>query len=175
MSVDDDEDGGISGACDLEFAQVAFKLDVAQEEEELGVVVVEDLVRDAGSVDGAEDLDVGTTVGCRKVAGDGEQTLEEGGWIVVALEFYFVFVTTLDGGCCVRRRRSHFHGTEASGLSLEAVIGEELELQEVKEAEERAAGRDVLFVDKDEGLLGDEHLCEFFVYCRTDCVLVIWH
>ena len=25
---------------------------------------------------------------------EGEQTLEEGGWNVVALEFYFVFVTT---------------------------------------------------------------------------------
>ena len=25
--------------------------------------------------------------------------LEEGGWDVVALEFYFVFVTPLDGGC----------------------------------------------------------------------------
>ena len=90
MWIDDDEDGGISGARDLEFAQVAFELDVAQGEE-LGVVVVEDA---------AEDLDVGTTVGCRKVAwestveGDGEQTLEEGGWNVVALEFYFVFVTT---------------------------------------------------------------------------------
>ena len=51
VSVDDDEDGGISEARDLEFAQVAFELDVAQGEEELGVVVVEDLVRDAGSVD----------------------------------------------------------------------------------------------------------------------------
>jgi len=105
MSVDDDEDGGISGARDLEFAQVAFKLDVAQGEEELSVVVVEDLVRDAGSVDAAEDLDVRTTVGCRKVTGestvegDGEQALEEGGWNVVALEFYCVFVTPLDGGC----------------------------------------------------------------------------
>ena len=95
------------------------------------------------------------------------------------MEFYFVFVATLDSGCedgvdgeqeevmvtsggirgcCVRRRRSYFHGAEASGHSLEAVIGEELELQEEEEAEERAAGRDVLFVDKD-----DEHLCEFFV------------
>ena len=121
--------------------------------------------------------------GCRKVAGestvegDGEQTLKEGDWNIVALEFYFVFLTTLDGGCedgvdgeqeevmvtsggirdcCVRRKRSHFHGAEASGHSLEAVIGEELELPEKKEAEERAAGRDVLFV-------GDEYLCEFFV------------
>ncbi len=188
--MDDDEDGGISGARDLEVAQVAFELNVAQGEEELGVIVVEDLARNAGSVDTAEDLDVGTTVGCRKVAGestiegDGEQTLKKGGWNVVALEFYFVFVATLDSGCengvdgeqeevmvtsggirgcCVRRRRSHFNSAEASGHSLEAVIGEELELQEEKEAEERAAGRDVLFVDKDEGLAVDEHLCEFFV------------
>jgi len=157
MSVDDGKDGGISGARDLEFAQVAFELGVAQGEEELGVVVVEDLVRDAGSVDAAEDFDVGTTIVCRKVAGestvegDGEQTLEEGGWNVVALEFYLVFITTLDGGCedgvegeqeevmvtsggirgcCVGRRRSHFDRAEASGHSLEAVIREELELQE---------------------------------------------
>ena len=100
------------------------------------------------------------------------------------MEFYFVLVATLDGGCedgvdgeqeevmgtsggirgcCVRRRRSHFHGAEASGHSFEAVTGEELELQEEKEAEERAAGRDVLFVEKDESLVSDEHLCEFFV------------
>jgi hypothetical protein len=67
------------------------------------------------------------------------------------LEFDFVFVTPLDGGCedgvdseqeevmvtgggvrgcCVGRRRSHFHGAEASGHALEAVIREELELQE---------------------------------------------
>ncbi len=85
------------------------------------------------------------------IEGNGEQTLEEGGWNVIALEFYFVFVAALDGGCedgvdgeqeemmvtsggirgcCVRRRRSHFHGAEASRHSLEAVIGEERELQE---------------------------------------------
>ena len=62
-------------------------------------------------------------------------------------------------GCCVGRRRSHFHGAEASGHSFEAVIGEELELQEEEEAEKRAAGRDVLFFNKDEGLVSDEHLC----------------
>ena len=72
--MDDDEDGGISGARDLEVAQVAFELNVAQGEEELGVIVVEDLVRDAGSVDTAEDLVVGTTVGRRNVAG--ESTIE---------------------------------------------------------------------------------------------------
>ena len=69
VSVDDDEDGGIGGARDLEFAQVALKLDVAQGEEELSVIVVKDLVRDAGSVDAAKDLDVRTIVGRRMVAG----------------------------------------------------------------------------------------------------------
>ena len=43
------------------------------------------------------------------------------------------------------------------------MVWEELELEEEEEAEERAARRDVLFVDKDEGLVGDEHLREFFV------------
>ena len=135
--------------------------------------VVEDLVRDAGAVDAANDLDVGTTIGFTKVAGesaierDWEQDLEEGSWDVVALEFDFVFVASLDGGCedgvdgeqeevkvtsggirgrCVRRRRSHFHGAETGGHSLEAVVGEELELQEEEEAEERAARRDVFLV-----------------------------
>ena len=120
-----------------------FELDVAQGEEELGVVVVEDLVRDAGAEDAADDLDVGAYIGFRKVAGelaverDGEQDLKEGSWNVVALEFDFVLVAALDG-CCedcvdgeqeedmVTNGRSHFHGAEASGHSLEAVVGEEL-------------------------------------------------
>ena len=47
---------------------------------------------------------------------------------------------------------------EASGHSREAVVGEELELQEEDEDRERAASwRD------HEGLVGDEHLREFFV------------
>ena len=39
----------------------------------------------------------------------------------------------------------------------------------------KAARRNVALVDKDEGLIGDEHLCEFFVLCRADRVLVSWH
>ena len=130
-------------------------MDVAQGEVELGVVVVEDLVGDAGAVDAADDLYVGAAIGFRKVAGesaierDGEQDLKEGSWNVVALEFVLVLVATLDGGCedgvdgeqeevmvtgggirgrgrGVRRRRSHFHGAEAGGHSLEAVVWEEL-------------------------------------------------
>ena len=154
------------------------------------MVVVEDLVRDAGAVDAANDLDVGTAIGFGEVAGesaiegDGEQDLKKGSWDVIALELDFVLVATLDRGCddgvdgeqeevmisgggirgrCFGRRRSHFHGTEASGHSFKAVVGGELELQEEEEAEERASRRNVLFVDKDEGLVGDEHLCEFFV------------
>jgi hypothetical protein len=154
------------------------------------VVVVEDLVRDARAVDAANDLDVGAAIGFREVVResaverDGEQDLKEGGWDVVALEFDFVLVASLNGsgedgvdgekeevvitcgsirGRCIRRRRSHFHGAEAGGHPLEAVVWKELELEEEEEAEERAARRDVLFVDKDEGLVRDEHLCEFFV------------
>ena len=36
------------------------------------MVVVEDLVRDAGAVDAADDLYVGAAVGFRKVAGESE-------------------------------------------------------------------------------------------------------
>ena len=166
------------------------------------MIVVEDLVRDAGTVDATKDLDIGTAIGCGKVAGessverDGEQDLKEGSWNVVALELDFVLVASLDGsgedgvdgeeeevvitsggirGRCIRGRGSHFHGAEAGGHSLEAVVREELELEEEEEAEERAARRDVALVDKDEGLVGDEHLSEFFVYCRADRVLVFWH
>ncbi len=69
------------------------------------MVVVEDLVRDAGAVDAADDLDVGAAIGFRKIAGetaverDEEQDLKEGSWNVVALEFDFVLVAALDG-CC---------------------------------------------------------------------------
>ncbi len=154
------------------------------------MVVVENLVRDAGAVDAANDLDVGAAIGFKKVAGDtaverdGEQDRKEGSWNVGALDFDFVLVASLDGSCedgvdgekeevvvtsgsirgrCIRRRRSHFHGAEAGGYSLEAVVWEELQLEEEEEAEERAARMDFVFVDKDEGLVGDEHLCEFFV------------
>ena len=67
------------------------------------MVVVEDLVRDAGAVDAADDLDVGAAIGFRKIAGetaverDEEQDLKEGSWNVVALEFDLVLVASLDG------------------------------------------------------------------------------
>jgi hypothetical protein len=48
--------------------------DVAQGEEELSVVVVENLVRDAGAVDAANNLDVGAAVGFRKVAGESPES-----------------------------------------------------------------------------------------------------
>ena len=154
------------------------------------MIVVEDLVRDAGAVDATNDCDIGAAIGFRKVTGesaverDGEQDLKEVSWNVVALEFDFVLVASLDGsgedgvdgekeevvvtsggirGRYIRRRRSHFHGAEAGGHSLESVVWEELELEEEEEAKERAARRDVALVDEGEGLVGDEHLCEFFV------------
>ena len=67
------------------------------------MIVVEDLVRDAGTVDATKDLDIGTAIGFGKVAGessverDGEQDLKEGSWNVVALELDFVLVASLDG------------------------------------------------------------------------------
>ena len=38
MSVEDDEDVGVVGTVDLELSQVAFKLSVAQREEELRMI-----------------------------------------------------------------------------------------------------------------------------------------
>ena len=67
------------------------------------MVVVEDLIRDARAVDAANDLDVGAAIGFREVVResaverDGEQDLKEGGWDVVALEFDFVLVASLNG------------------------------------------------------------------------------
>ena len=166
------------------------------------MVVVKDLVRDAGSIDTTKDLDVGTAIrrtNVRRETSVGmyrQLDLKEGSWNVVALEFDFFLVASLDGsgedgvdgeeeevvitsggirGRCIRGRGSHFHGAEAGGHSLEAVVREELELEEEEEAEERGARRDGALVDKDEGLVGDEHLSEFFVYCRADRVLVFWH
>jgi len=52
VSVDDDESIGVVGKGDLELAR----------EEESRMVVIEDLVRDAGSIDASEDLHVRTAV-----------------------------------------------------------------------------------------------------------------
>ena len=137
------------------------------------MVVVEDLVGDAGAVDAADDLYVGAAIGFRKVAGesaverDGEQDLKEGSWNVVALEFVLVLVATLDGGCedgvdgeqeevmvtgggirgrGVRRRKSHFHGAEAGGHSLEAVVGEFSFRKRKKRKNEQPGGMSLLLI-----------------------------
>ena len=47
--------------------QVIFKLDVAQGEEELRMIFVEDLIGDSGAVDATEDLDKGVAIGLRKI------------------------------------------------------------------------------------------------------------
>jgi hypothetical protein len=47
--------------------QVAFKLDVAQGEEELRMVFVEDLVGDPGAVDATEDFDKEFAVGLGEI------------------------------------------------------------------------------------------------------------
>jgi len=83
VRVDNGECSWISRTSDLELARIAFELKVSQGEEELGMVIVKDFVRDASAVDAAEDLHVGATIGHREVSGeaavvwDRERQLEE--------------------------------------------------------------------------------------------------
>ena len=102
MRVDNDECSWISRASDLELARVTFKLEVSQGEEELGMVIVEDLVRNTGAVDAAEDLHVSVTIGLREVSGeaaivrDGERQLEESCWNIITPHLEAVEVATMD-------------------------------------------------------------------------------
>ena len=202
MGVDDDERIGIVGTGHFELAEVGFELDIALREEELGVVFVKDTVRDAGAIDAAVDLDVCTIVGLGEVrrettvVGDRQLALEEGSGDVVSLEFELVAESTLDsrgedcvegeeeemviscscvGSLGISGRRSSFHGAKAGGHSLEAVVWEELELQEHEEPEEDCVWWDVGLVDEREGLVGEEHLCQFYLDSRCDSVFVIIH
>ena len=105
--------------------------------------------------------------------------LKEGGWDVVALEFDFVLVASLNGsgedgidgeeeevmitgggirGCCIGRGRSHFHSAEAGGHPLEAVVWEELELEEQEESVVDSVGWDVGLLDELECFVSNEHL-----------------
>ena len=63
----------------------------AQRDEELGVVVVGDLIWDTGSVDASKNLDIDISVGFKKI-------FIEGNWDIVALELNFVLVNSLGGG-----------------------------------------------------------------------------
>ena len=102
MGIDNDKYVGIFGTGDFEFPEVAFKLDVPKGEEELGVILVEDLVGDASTVDALEDLHVGIAVGMTEIWGktakgfDREIALEEGGRNIISLEFQLVTESTLD-------------------------------------------------------------------------------
>ena len=60
MSVDDNERIRIVGTGNFELSEVGFELDIALREEELGVIFVEDTVRDAGAIDAPVDLDICT-------------------------------------------------------------------------------------------------------------------
>jgi hypothetical protein len=160
-------------------------LDIALREEELGVIFVEDTVRDAGAIDASMDLDVCTIVGLGEVSreaavvGDGQLALEEGSRDIVSLELELVAEAALDscsddsvegeeeevviagsgvGSLSISGRRGSFHSAEASGHSLEAMVWEELELEEHEEPEEDSVWRDVGLVDEREGLVCDEHL-----------------
>ena len=58
VGVDDEEHMRIVGASHFELLKVAFKLDIALEEEELGVIFVKDTVRNAGAIDATADLNM---------------------------------------------------------------------------------------------------------------------
>jgi hypothetical protein len=60
VSVDDNERIRIVGTSNFELSEVGFELDIALREEELGVIFVEDTVRDAGAIDAPVDLDICT-------------------------------------------------------------------------------------------------------------------
>ena len=61
-------------------------------------------------------------------------------------------------GLGIRGRRSDFHRAETGRHSFEAVIGEELVLEEAEESEEGRIGRDVGSIDEDKSVVCDEHL-----------------
>jgi len=70
MSVDDNELGRVSRADDAELPRVAFELGVAEGEDGGCMILVEDLVGYAGSIDAAEDSHVCIAVGWREVRWD---------------------------------------------------------------------------------------------------------
>ena len=95
MSIDDNKCSRILRASDLELSEVAFELDVSKGEKELGMVVIEDLVRDTGSIDTTKDLNIGTAirranVRCRQV-----RVADTGGKLL-GHRNDFVLVATLD-------------------------------------------------------------------------------
>ena len=145
MGVDDDEHVTIVGTSHFELSEVAFELDIALGEEELGVIFVKDTVRDAGVIDAAVDLDISTIVGLGEVrrettvVGDWHFALDEGSRDIVSLELELVAESALDGGGedCVESEeeemviscsgvgslsisggRSSFHSAEAGGHSV---------------------------------------------------------
>ena len=70
MSVNDNEYCGILRTGDLELAKVPFELGVPKGKEELGMILVEDLVGYAGSIDTAKDLNVSTAIWSWDVGGE---------------------------------------------------------------------------------------------------------
>ncbi len=102
MGVDDDKRIRIVGTSNFELSEVAFELDRALREEELGVIFVEDTVRDAGAIDATVDLDICTIAGFGEVSreaavvGNGQLALEEGSRDIVSLELKIVAEAALD-------------------------------------------------------------------------------
>ena len=105
--------------------------------------------------------------------------MEKSSWDVIAQELYFILEATLDG-CCehgtvseqekvvisgsrirglsIRRGRTDFHSAETGGHFFEAVVGEELVLEEVEEPKEGGIWWDFESVDEDKGIVSDKHL-----------------
>jgi len=67
VGIDDNELGGVSRADDAELARVGFELGVAEGENCGRMIVVEDLVGSAGSIDAAEDSNICIAVGWEEV------------------------------------------------------------------------------------------------------------
>ena len=130
--------------------------------------------------DAAVDLDICIIVGLGEVSreaavvGNGQFALEEGSRDIVSLELELVVEAALDscsedsvegeeeevviscsgvGSLSISGRRSSFHSAETGGHSLEAVVREELELQEHEEPEEDCIRWDVGLVNECEGLV----------------------
>jgi hypothetical protein len=143
VRVDEDKRIRIVGASNFELSLVTFELDIALREEELGVIFVEDTVRDAGAIDATVDLDICTIVGLGEVSreatvvGDGQFALDGCSEDSVEGEEEEVVISCSGvGSLSISGRRSSFHSAEAGGHSLKAMVWKELELEEHEEPED---------------------------------------
>ena len=134
------------------------------------------------AIDATVDLDIRSIVRLGFRSRGAQFALEEGSRDIIAHVLELVAESALDGGgedsveseeeemvischgigsLSISGRRSSFHSAETGGHSLEAVVREELELQEHEEPEEDRIWWGVGLVNECDGLVRDEHLCQF--------------